>query len=80
MARMAGVPERGASLAVRFAYRFARRLTGKVPEPLAVAAHHPSIFRAYGAFEFFLGRARTVDARLKTLAGIKAAALIGCPF
>ncbi len=30
--------------------------------------------------EFALGRARRVDARLKALAELKAAALVGCPF
>jgi alkylhydroperoxidase family enzyme len=53
---------------------------GKVPEPLAVAAHHPWIFRGYTSYEFALGRARRVDARLKALAELKAAALVGCPF
>jgi hypothetical protein len=32
------------------------------------------------SYEFALGRARRVDARLKALAGLKAAALVGCPF
>jgi hypothetical protein len=64
----------------RFAYWFTRRTFGKVPEPLTVAAHHPWIFRGYTAYEFALGRSRLVDAKLKALAGIKAAALVGCPF
>ena len=80
MARIAGVPASRAGAFVRFAYRAAKRLTGKVPEPLTVAAHNPWIFRAVGLYEFALGRAKTVDARLKTLAGLKVAALIGCPF
>ncbi len=80
MARIAGVPPARAGLLVRFAYRFAQRMFGKVPEPLTVAAHHPWIFRAYMSYEFALGRARRVDARLKALAGLKAAALVGCPF
>jgi hypothetical protein len=58
----------------------ARRRVGKVPEPMMVAAHSPWVFRAYGAFELALDRARRVDAKLKALAGIKAAALVGCPF
>ena len=71
MARIAGVPPARAGLLVRFAYRFAQRMFGKVPEPLTVAAHHPWIFRAYMSYEFGLGRARRVDARLKALAGLK---------
>lgn len=80
MARIEGVPESRAGVFLRFAYRFARRMVGKVPEPLAVAAHHGWIFRGYSAFEFMLGRAKLVEPRLKILADIKAAALIGCPF
>jgi hypothetical protein len=78
MARIAGVPPAG--LVVRLVYRFAARMFGKVPEPLTMAAHHPWIFRAYTGYEFALGRARRVEARLKALAGLKAAALVGCPF
>ena len=80
MARIDGVPAERAGLLVRFAYRFSKRLTGKVVEPLTVAAHHPWILRAYSSYEFALGRARLVDARLKTLASLKTAALVGCPF
>ena len=80
MARIAGVPEHRAGLLMRFAYWFARRLVGKVPEPLAVVAHHRWIFRGYSAYEFALSRSHLMDRRLETLAGLKAAALIGCPF
>ena len=80
MARIEGVPAGRAGFLVRFAYRFSKRLVGKVATPLTVAAHHRWIFRAYGGYEFALGRARLVDAKLKVLASIKAAALVGCPF
>jgi hypothetical protein len=80
MTRIAGVPAERAGLLARFAYRLARRMFGKVPEPMTVAAHHGTIFRGYVGYEFFLGRARLVDARLKALASLKAAALVGCPF
>ena len=79
-ARIAGIPEGRAGVFLRLAYRFAKRMVGKVPEPLAVAAQHPWIFRGYSAYEFMLGRAKLVDQRLKILAEIKAATLIGCPF
>ena len=53
---------------------------GRLPEPLAVSAHHPSIFKGYSAYEFALGRARRVNHKLKVLAELKAGALVGCPF
>lgn len=80
MARIEGVPASKAGLMTRFAYWYARRGFGKVPEPLTVTAHHSSIFKGYGAYEFALARARQVDARLKALASLKTATLVGCPF
>ena len=80
MARIAGVTPARAGLVARVAYRFAARMFGRVPEPLTVAAHHPWVFRASTGYEFALGRARRVEPRLKALAGLKAAALVGCPF
>ncbi|MGH7964380.1 MAG: hypothetical protein ACRERD_21610 [Candidatus Binatia bacterium] len=80
MARIEGIPRHKAGLFARLAYWFSKRMVGKVVEPMTISAHHPWIFRAYGAYEFMLDRARLVDARLKTLADLKAAALIGCPF
>jgi hypothetical protein len=80
MARIQGVAPERAGLMVRFAYWVAKRMVGKVPEPLAVTAHHGWIFRAYGAYEYGLGKATLVDPKIKALAGIKAATQIGCPF
>jgi len=80
MARIEGVPAGRAGLLVRIAYWMSRRMVGKVPEPLAVTAHHGWIFRAYGAYEYALAKARLVEPKIKALAGVKAAAQIGCPF
>jgi hypothetical protein len=60
MARIEGVPEARAPWLGRLAYRFARRRLGKVPEPVAVAAHYAWIFRGMGAYELALERARLV--------------------
>jgi hypothetical protein len=80
MARIEGVPAKHAGMLARIVFRMARRMLGKVPEPLTVVAHHGAIFRAYTGYEFFLARARRVDPRLKALASLKTAARIGCPF
>ena len=80
MARIPGVPAERAGLFARLVYRFSKRTLGKVVEPLAVTAHDGAMLAGYSAFEFFLGRARLVDAKLKVLAELKAAALVGCPF
>lgn len=80
MARIQGVPKNKAGLMTRFAYWYAKRSVGKVVEPLTIVAHHPWISRAYGSYEFGLERARLVDEKLKALASLKAATLVGCPF
>jgi hypothetical protein len=80
MTRIPGVPKQRANLLVRFAYWLSQKRVGKIVEPLAVTAHHPWILRGYGAYEFALERAQLVPARLKALASVKAATLIGCPF
>ena len=79
MSRIPGVPEKSAPWSIRLAYRMARRRVGKVPEPVMVTAHNPWIFRALAGFELCLERARRVDPKVKALAEIKVAALIGCP-
>jgi hypothetical protein len=80
MARIEGVPAQKASLATRIVYWLCRRRFGKVVEPLAIVSHHRWLARGYGAFEFAREKSRLVGARLKLLAELKAATLIGCPF
>ncbi len=80
MARILGVPESKAGFFARFAYSIARKRLGKVPEPMTVIAHHPKVFQAYGGYEYFSEKAHLVDAKLKCLAELKTATLIGCPF
>jgi AhpD family alkylhydroperoxidase len=70
-------PAEGGPL-VRVAYREARRQIGVVPEPVAVMAHHRPTLLAYGALETGVDRSRRVDQRLKELAWLKAATMIGC--
>jgi hypothetical protein len=80
MARLNGLDGRAAGWNARFVYWLAKRKVGRVPEPVTIYAHHPNLLRGYGAFEMFLERAKKVDARLKNLASLKVAALVGCPF
>ena len=80
MARIRGLSEREAGPVGRFAYRFSRRRLGKVAEPLMVTAHHPQLLLGYGAMELALDRSRSVDGRLKELAALKVATMVGCEF
>jgi AhpD family alkylhydroperoxidase len=64
--------------ATRFAGWMSKRMYGRTPEPFSVTAHHPGILRGYGMFEWETERAHSVDEKLKDLAMIKVAALVGC--
>jgi hypothetical protein len=86
MARIKGLERGQAGGLTRLLYWFTRRglrkLTGqdRLPEAVTIAAHHPALLRAVGRMEMAQGAARTVDRRLKALAGLRASTLIGCPF
>ena len=43
-------------------------------------AHNGWVLAANGAYELAIARANRVPERLKALASLKAAAMIGCPF
>lgn len=57
---------------------YAKRRFGKEPNMVGVQAHHMPLFLAYGTFEIAIDRARRVDRRLKDLAVVKTAAMVGC--
>jgi hypothetical protein len=65
---------------VRAAFSYVKKKLGKVPTTLPVLARHKWIFRGAAAYDFALEKSRLVDSKLKSLASIKAATLIGCPF
>jgi len=77
---MSRISHRKGGLIARGSAWYARRVYGKVPEPVLVAAHNPAVLRGYVASEWELGRARRVDERLRALAEIKMGALVGCEY
>ncbi len=79
MSRIAPVPPQLAPPDVRAVYESVMKKFGRLPIPIAVAAHHPEVFAAYMGFERAFGRASKVEAKLTTLAAVKVASLVGCP-
>jgi hypothetical protein len=83
---VAPLSDREAGWFMRFVYWLSRRKLRSlspdppVPSSLRVMAHHPGVTLTYGSFETGLERWRRVPERLKVLASIRAATLIGCPF
>jgi hypothetical protein len=81
MARIDGVSDAEAGLLTRAVYRGAKaRASGRVPDPLRIMAKSPSVMWAAGFYELASARGASVPDRLKVLAGIKAASMIGCVF
>ena len=80
MPRIEPVEPQDAGMITRFAYRMAVKKVGKVIMPMKIHAHHPKLFRADSYMEIVQTGLKSVDPGLKSLASIKAATLIGCPF
>lgn len=86
MARLEGVDPTKVGLLTRLAFWFARREVRKItglailPEPMRIGAHHFRLFRATASMELGQAAAKTLPDRLKTLASIRSAMAIGCPF
>jgi len=80
MARIRGVEANEAGFFTRFLYWMTRRQVGRVILPFKITAHQPRLLFAMGGMEMSEHALRTVEAKLKVLASIKAATLVGCPF
>ncbi len=59
---------------------FARARYRRVPDLLRLLLKRPAVLAAVGTYETALLVSGRVESRLKTLAQIKAASLVGCPF
>lgn len=65
---------------VRLVYALTRRRLGRVIMPIQVTAHHPRIFWGYLQMEQSQMGSKLVDDKLKQLAELRVATLVGCPF
>lgn len=80
MARIAGISEQSAAPEIRAVYERVKMKYGRLLEPVSIAANHPEIFNAYMDYERSFQTASRIDIKLKELAMLKVAALIGCRF
>lgn len=72
-------PSEPKGLIRRLAFRTTRRMYRRDMEPVQILAHHRPLLLGYSAVGLALERyAKTVDARLKRLAMLRAAQLMGC--
>ena len=80
MARIEGLAKSKAGLLARIVYFVTRCKLGRVIEPIKVFAHHPRLMRGLVHIELAQEASTTVDGRLKALAQVRVATLVGCPF
>lgn len=80
MPRLDGVDHEHAGLFARIVYFMTKRRLGRVIAPIKIKAHHPRLLRGYVHMELGQQAAHALPAQLKTLADVKVAKMIGCPF
>ena len=80
MARIDGVTDREASFMTKRVFGAAAKQAGAVPDPLRIMAKSSATMWGAGLLQISLDRAQTVPDKLKTLACLKAASMIGCLF
>jgi len=84
MARIPGAPSNQGGLLRRLfvglVYSLTRRRLGRVIMPVQVTAHHSKLFWGYVQMEQSQMSSKLVDGKLKGLAELRVATLVGCPF
>ncbi len=80
MPRITPLPDDRLGLLARIACWFSKRKLGKVPGPLRVVAHSSTALKAMGGFELSFEKFAKVEPRLMSLAVLRTATLVGCPF
>lgn len=80
MSRSAGVQDKDASLKTRIIFWFAKRKIGNVPEGLRVRGLDPKYLNACVRMDLYAAGKGVVPMKLKELAQLKVAMMVGCPF
>jgi hypothetical protein len=80
MARLKGVPIEKVDGATKAAYDQCREKFGRVVEPIAIMAHHPTLLEGYGRFELAFHDSSAVSRKLRSLAFVRTSAMVGCPY
>ena len=84
MARISGASRNQGGLLRRVfvgvVYSLTKRKAGRIVMPVQVTAHHPAILWGYGQMEQCQLSSKLVEAKLKGLAELRIATLVGCPF
>jgi hypothetical protein len=77
--RIQGIDPKRAGWLMKPIYALMKRQFGKVLTPYTVLAHRPAVALSALVSTIALARGK-VPARIKTIASLRAAQLVGCPF
>jgi hypothetical protein len=84
LARIPGAPRNQGGLIRRLfvgiVYSLTQRRLGRVIMPIQVTAHHSKILWGYGQMEQSQASSKLIDPKLRGLAELRVATLVGCPF
>ena len=80
MSRIEGLKDSEVSFIVGRIFKAAGKLRGAVPEPVRLMAKSSAALWAAIGFELGIGRGKSVDDKLKSLASLKVASMVGCVF
>ena len=80
MSRSTGVQDHEAGLRVRWIYRQVKRRLGHVPLSARIRAWDPKLLELAEKMSVHNARPSLVSSKLKELAQLKVAAMVGCPF
>ena len=80
MSRFEGVQDNQAGLLTRLLFWFAKRALGRVPRGMRVRACDPKYLRRAVRMDLYAASRGSVSMRLKELAQLKVALMVGCPF
>jgi hypothetical protein len=78
--RIKGIDPKSAPDSVQAVFQRSLKLFGRVITPTLVMAHRPEILLGATTLGQAIGASTLVDTRLKLMASIRAAQMIGCPF
>jgi hypothetical protein len=80
MNRTVGVQNHEAGLRARVIFWLTKRRLGRVPLSARIQARDPKLLEAAARMSMHIARPGAVQLKLKELAQLKVAAMVGCPF
>jgi alkylhydroperoxidase family enzyme len=80
MSRTGGVQDHEAGPGTRLIFWLVKRFLGRVPVSSRIWARDPKLLKLAFRMNVHMARGGTLPAKLKELAQLKVAAMVGCPF